>query len=171
MDVGHEPDYKTDLLSLVEHLRPARLLCIGPEASIFTPYAESSADRRLVSISIDEVDPLDILSGLGVFDFAFISDTVERMEKSRARVLLSRLRDLHSRYLALLVPVGEVAGQRNLWAPGELLALGMVRRAAYRQGAATFHLYTFDVATYKFTPDWFNPKYWAHPERWDKDWW
>ena len=27
-------------------------------------------------------------------------------------------------------------------------------------------LYPFDLATYKQVPDWFNARYWAHPERW-----
>ncbi|MGD8939893.1 MAG: DUF6231 family protein [Gammaproteobacteria bacterium] len=33
------------------------------------------------------------------------------------------------------------------------------------------HVYAFDIASYKTTPDWLNNKYWANPELWDKHWW
>ncbi|MDD3447840.1 MAG: DUF6231 family protein [Gammaproteobacteria bacterium] len=33
------------------------------------------------------------------------------------------------------------------------------------------HLYGFDIATYKVTPDWLNSRYWANPELWDRYWW
>ncbi|WP_290652932.1 DUF6231 family protein [Aquisalimonas sp.] len=32
-------------------------------------------------------------------------------------------------------------------------------------------LYGFDVGTYKTTPDWLNPRYWANPELWGKYRW
>ena len=169
MDVSHSPDYKTELQVLVEHLHPKRLLCIGPEEPVLTPYADAAPDRELVGI--EGANPLDALSGLGTFDFTYVSGTVEFMEKDRAMVLLSRLRDLSSRYLALLVSIGEGAGQISTWTSSDLLALGMVCRGSYHCQGRPLHLYTFDLATYKFTPDWFNPKHWAHPERWDKDWW
>lgn len=169
MELGHGPDYKADLLALVERLRPSRLLCIGPEAPILAPYAEAAPERGLISIT--EEDPTHALSGSGRFDFAYLSRTLEFMDKPRARALLSRLRDLHARYLALLVPIGARGGQRSTWASADLLALGMVRQGSYREPAGVLHLYTFDLATYKVTPDWFNPKHWAHPERWDKEWW
>jgi hypothetical protein len=28
------------------------------------------------------------------------------------------------------------------------------------------NVYAYDLDTYKSVPDWLNPRYWAHPERW-----
>jgi hypothetical protein len=47
----------------------------------------------------------------------------------------------------------------------EFLALGFER--VYTSPDGLINLYSHDIASYKSVPDWLNPKYWAHPERWE----
>ncbi|MGM7373388.1 DUF6231 family protein, partial [Acinetobacter baumannii] len=34
-----------------------------------------------------------------------------------------------------------------------------------------FALWQFNILTYKHVPDWFNSKFWANPENWNKFRW
>lgn len=37
--------------------------------------------------------------------------------------------------------------------------------------SGTLLCYVFDLYDYKLTPEWLNNRFWAHPERFDQDWW
>ena len=39
------------------------------------------------------------------------------------------------------------------------------------QTTQDFALWQFNILTYKHVPDWFNSKFWANPENWDKYRW
>jgi hypothetical protein len=57
-----------------------------------------------------------------------------------------------------------------LWVE-QLQALGFLKcRADTTKGTSDWILY-FDIRQYKETPDWLNPRNWAHPERWNKYRW
>ena len=155
-------DYTKDGEKLLEQIRPASFLCIGSPCEILARSAYAPSETT----SIPADSALTDLEGLGQFDFAFVAETLERLPKAAGRQLLASLRDLHGgRFAVALDPQhGETADER--WRDEELLAMGLVRA---RRG--DYALYLFDIRTYKHTPDWLNPRFWAHPERWGKDWW
>ena len=43
-------------------------------------------------------------------------------------------------------------------------ALGFTLSAS--DPAENLNIYDYDLDTYKSVPDWLNPRFWAHPERW-----
>jgi Family of unknown function (DUF6231) len=45
--------------------------------------------------------------------------------------------------------------------------LGLGFERIFQSAGNQISLYSHDIATYKRVPDWLNPKYWAHPERWE----
>lgn len=160
-----EPDYTADVRRLVEQLAPATSLCVGPDC-------ETVFGRRpgLVKLAAG-TGLLERLAPLPRFDFAFLSRTIEYLERREAMALLAHLRDCLGGRFSVLVPVGEWPGHVSHWQDQELLALGLVRKAIYPRDHGELRLYAYDIAEYKTTPEWFNADYWAHPERWDKDWW
>lgn len=106
---------------------------------------------------------------LGGFDLVFVRGVLEHLPKGEAVTLLGRLRDRHTRRLYALVPMGaDWPGHASVWEQNDLIALGMERAGVCGESGQPLHLYKFDIHTYKTTPDWFNSKYWAHPELWDK---
>lgn len=156
-----ERDYTEVADKLLAAIRPASFLCIGSGCDRLVRSAAVPGDT--VVLAPDEA--LVGLDALGRFDFAFVFDTLERLPKRAGRELLARLRDLHGGRFAVALDPGE-SGADEPWSETELLAMGLVR--ARHDG---LDLYLFDIRTYKHTPDWLNPRFWANPERWDKDWW
>lgn len=102
------------------------------------------------------------LPSLGRQDLVLLAD-LEELPRADGEVLLSRLRDLYARrVLARIIP-GET------WQNNDMTAFGFTRLADL--GGEDGLLYGFDVGTYKTTPDWLNPRYWANPELWGKYRW
>lgn len=156
-----EGDYTELGNKLLEAIRPASFLCIGPACKQLSrsPHAPGN------TLALAAEEALPRLERLGRFDFAFLCGALERLPEAAGRRLLARLRDLHGgRFAVTLNRAG--GGAEGPWKDQDLLAMGLVR--ARSNGLA---LYLFDIRTYKHTPDWLNPRFWANPERWDKHWW
>lgn len=115
------------------------------------------------SVTVAPAAAGEALTRHGPFDIAILTDTLEALDRREASGLLARLRDLYARRVILLV-----AHDHCAWSGTDLTALGFTRLHE-TPGAGT--LYGFDIATYKTTPDWLNPDYWAHPELWDRYRW
>ncbi len=109
------------------------------------------------------------LAGLPRQSLAVLVDPLAALPRREAEALLAALRDLHAEALLLLTPLQ--AGAEAGWKVADLLALGLRQVATTRHGGRDWWLCHFNLYDYKVTPDWFNPRFWAHPERWDKDWW
>jgi hypothetical protein len=156
---------RQDLAAWVQQIAPANVLAIGRRAGeLLRGDLPDGAQLE----AIDSRDAFAAAKELGAFELVLVTDTVEHMDKPAAEQLLGSLRDLHAHHLFLLVPIGEVeTGQQSVWAPGDLLALGMTRVGQYSCGTGQYQLYHFALETYKQVPDWLNSKYWAHPERFD----
>lgn len=157
-----------DLRAAVEAIAPRALLALGPEAG---PPLQTyvAAHAECVLTTVDAGDWLREVGGLGSFDLAFVRGVLEHLPKRDGMTLLGQLRDMHARRLYALVPLGEGwPGHASAWEQNDLIALGMVQVAVCADSPLPLHLYKFDIHTYKTTPDWFNSKYWAHPELWDK---
>ena len=164
-------EYQADLTKLIEETTPTSVLMIGPEgAAIVAAYLRAHPECTFTHLNGGDI--FTLLEPMGTYDFVFISGTLEFLPKTSAEAVLSRVRDLHARRFALVVPIGaEWEHQASQWEQTELLALGMTCTGQYLRDGKPLHLYAFDIETYKTTPDWLNSKDWAHPELFDKYWW
>lgn len=174
-------------------LRPATLLLVGGERDWLAPaYREAVPEGVLtwwpVESGPDATALPAALAGApsnGVrFDLAIVVGLLEQTNRQMAQTVLSRLRDLYVRRLVLRV---DMAGAHARgWSEADLLAMGLYRMGEAEPGSgsgldsgygsapgdvAALLTYVFDLYDYKTTPDWLNSRFWAHPERFDKDWW
>ncbi len=143
-------DYTAVVHGLAAQFGPRSVLCIG--AGCEQLFAGQSGLVQLAG----EPGLAQRLTGLGRFDLAYVGPSLERLEPREAMTVLARLRDVHApRIIAALTSAG--------LPDHALLALGFTLPPA--RGA---RLALFDITDYKFTPDWLNARFWAHPERWDQ---
>lgn len=165
------PPYLADLNTLLDKHKPGSMLAVGtPAAECLADYAARHEGTTLDQLSGSEVLPA--LKGRGRYAFCLVADTLEHMDKETAGQLIARLRDLHAERLYVVVPMGDAwPGHASHWELSDLIGYGMMLAASYDQDGKRLQLFEFDIHTYKDTPDWLNAKYWAHPERWDKDRW
>ncbi len=162
------PTCRDDIVGLIERYNPRTLLAVGADAStILAPYVERQPGLAVERVS--GADPLAALAPLARFDVALIAGVLEHLDKARGGALLARIRDVHAPRFIVAVPAGDRAESTTRWERNELYAYALEFVAEYTDEA--LHLYKFELATYKTTPDWFNPRYWAHPELWDKYRW
>ncbi|ENV60241.1 DUF6231 family protein [Acinetobacter soli] len=99
------------------------------------------------------------------YDLGFVVfDTAEMQnisETEKAQVLV-RLRDLMAKRI---VVVSKRQDEKLL------RSLGFTQLIDKTLHDADFALWQFNILTYKHVPDWFNSKFWANPENWDKFRW
>jgi len=167
---------QTIVINILTDHPPNRLLCIGRGTSdALHDYLTSHPRCHTVHIDLNESDihtDLDRLSDQGIFDFTIISDTLEYLQTTAGERLLARLRDIHSKKILLVIPMGSQWKHHvSHWRETDLLALGFIVKARFTIDNKPVHVYTFDIDSYKTTPDWLNNKYWANPEMWNKFWW
>jgi hypothetical protein len=141
--------------AFIAALRPATALALGPRAA--GPFA--GFEGRLIL----RADPpwLTDADAAARFDLVWVDGVLEQESKDAGLRLLCRLRDFHTARLYVRALLGD-------WQENDFFALGMERLATTPTQAGTLVLFGFDLLTYKKAPEWFNAKYWAHPELWDK---
>lgn len=76
--------------------------------------------------------------------------------------ILVKLRDLMAKRLIVV---------SRLEDEGLLRALGLTQLIDKTTHEHNFALWQFNILTYKHVPDWFNSKFWANPENWNKFRW
>ena len=160
---------------LIDH-PPKDLLCIGQGISdAIKEYSTQHPQCEILQIDIETLDIsklMDLLESQKVFDFAIVANSIEHIDKTSADHLMARLRDIQTKKLLVVVPIGKQwKGHASYWEETDLLALGFILIASITVHDKPVHVYAFDIATYKTTPDWLNNKYWANPDLWDKYWW
>ncbi|MFP4131616.1 DUF6231 family protein [Thiohalospira sp.] len=96
------------------------------------------------------------------FDLALLLHALEPLEAGQGEQLIARVRDLLAPRLILAMAAGACPAN-------SLRGLGLVHAGDSDDGAVA--LWTWDIATYKLTPDWLNSRFWAHPELFDVYWW
>ncbi len=166
-----QPVYAEDLTKLLEQHRPRSILLLDPGGiDLCTPYLKAHPDCRLEHVATYPV--MRELPAGERFDICIVANTLERMDKTRAGQLIARLRDLLTQRLFIVVRAGE--GWPDLesnWEMADFIGFGMHLVADYEHEGRLLQMYKFDIGDYKLTPDWLNARYWAHPERWDKERW
>jgi len=99
------------------------------------------------------------------YDLGFVVFDTTEMQKiseiEKAQVLV-RLRDLMAKRI---VVVSKRQDEKLL------RSLGFTQLIDKTLHDADFALWQFNILTYKHVPDWFNSKFWANPENWDKFRW
>ena len=113
----------------------------------------------------------ETLDRIGRFDLIVVTATLEQRTKTAAEQLLARLRERHGTRILAVVPLIQRPGHASRWEANELLAFGMTSLGVAHQSDGDYQVYLFDLFDYKTVPDWFNARFWAHPERWDKESW
>lgn len=99
------------------------------------------------------------------YDLAVVMlDTAETEHLSEQIMsqILVKLRDLFAKRL---VVISRLQNEKLL------RALGFTQLIDKTTHEADFALWQFNILTYKHVPDWFNSKFWANPENWDKFRW
>ncbi len=164
MTTTADPDLlaASGLLPRLQAARPERLLWLAP-----LPCPAPPPGVTVTTLPLTEARAG--LAALPRQSLAVLVDPLAALPRREAEALLAALRDLHAEALLLLTPLQAAEGEG--WTAADLLALGLRQVAATRHGGRDWRLCHFNLYDYKVTPDWFNPRFWAHPERWDKDWW
>ena len=86
----------------------------------------------------------------------------EHLSEQIMSQILVKLRDLFAKRL---VVISRLQNEKLL------RALGFTQLIDKTTHEADFALWQFNILTYKHVPDWFNSKFWANPENWDKFRW
>ena len=146
---------------VLQETSPRHYLIIG-DAHPLDPEPTIADTPQTTITRLRPEQTLDALPRHGRQDLVLVG-ALEAFPRADGEILLSRLRDLYARrVLARLRPSPE-------WEHRDMTAFGFTRLA--RLGANHGLLYGFDMATYKTTPDWLNPRFWANPELWGKYRW
>lgn len=99
------------------------------------------------------------------FDLGFVildtEDVLALSEQQKTQILV-KLRDLLAKRI---VVVSKLQDEQLL------RALGFTQLIDKTSHDSDFALWQFNILTYKHIPDWFNSKFWANPENWDKFRW
>ena len=99
------------------------------------------------------------------YDLGFVLFDTEEMQTisdSQKSQLLVKLRDLMAKRI---VVVSKLTDEKLL------RSLGFTQLIDKTTHESDFALWQFNILTYKLVPDWFNSKFWANPENWDKFRW
>lgn len=92
----------------------------------------------------------------------FDTDEMQDISDVQKSQLLVKLRDL----LAKRIVVVSKRSDEQL-----LRSLGFTQLIDKTSHDSDFALWQFIILTYKHVPDWFNSKFWANPENWNKFRW
>lgn len=159
------------LRAMANAIEPATILVIGSGLeSELRNYQAQHPDCTLRHLPLASLE--DGLTGMGHVDMVILHAALEQVDRPTGTHLLATLRDVHASHVIAVVPAeADWPRPDDPWDQTAFFALGMVHAGAYATSLGQKHIYRFDIDSYKTTPDWLSPKDWAHPERWDKDWW
>lgn len=129
--------------------RPATLLAMGHHAgTVVSALCDASCQVSLAGAG--EVPP-------GRYDGILLSTDYAPFDVAGWNQLLGQLRIHVSPRLWVL------ADESHALADCDYLALGFLCLPPWRG----WRCYAYDLYRYKQTPEWLNPRFWAHPERWE----
>ena len=139
-----------DDLSLQQPISTA--LCIGQNIEASPKHNNQAPDQPSIQ--------WQYFSALAVV-FLDAADFASQTQQHTSQILV-KLRDL----LAKRIVVIATRQDEKL-----LRALGFTQLIEHRFEQHHLCLWQFNILTYKHVPDWFNSKFWANPENWDKFRW
>ena len=149
-----------DPQALIDHHQPESVLLVAPETH---PWQQMLAGFPGL-ITRDAEDLLKDAGSIERVDLALVAGTLETLPRQSSEMLIALLRDrLADTFYCLANPC--------IISPRDMIALGLVPQSGWPDGEDTQALYYFSIHDYKRTPDWLNPRFWAHPELWDRYRW
>ncbi|MHA3982139.1 DUF6231 family protein [Acinetobacter venetianus] len=99
------------------------------------------------------------------YDLGFVlfdTDEMQIINDTQKAQLLVKLRDLMAKRIVVVSKLNDEKLLRSL---------GFTQLIDKTAHDSDFALWQFNILTYKHVPDWFNSKFWANPENWDKFRW
>ena len=99
------------------------------------------------------------------YDLGFVLFDTEEMQninEMQKAQLLVKLRDLMAKRIVVVSKLDDEKLLRSL---------GFTQLIDKTTHDSNFALWQFNILTYKHVPDWFNSKFWANPENWNKFRW
>jgi hypothetical protein len=155
-----------DLKVLLETVNPASVLLVDPNPNGLPEEILTSVPTCRVTHLTDDIVPQ--LQAQERHELGIVANTLEHMDRKTAGAVLARLRDLDTRRFVALAPIGKDLDENQVssWEAADFLAYGMTLMARYQTDGKILHLYHYAIESYKTTPEWFNSKNWAHPDRW-----
>lgn len=164
-------EYEEDISNMLCANEPGSVIAIDPRGDLVLRGYQGSHPSCEILL-IPEPNRCDVLPTGKRYDFGYIANTLEHLETSRATSLIAGLRDLHTRELCLVAPVGSTSREHcSHWQTTDFTALGLRFVTRYHRKDHDLEMFSFNITTYKHTPDWLNPDHWANPEHWDKERW
>lgn len=166
-------DTGNPLTRQLEAWQPRTLLAIGEDAArLLEDFAEASPGCTLDIVEAENASKrLLSLKNERRYDFALVAAYLEKAGSEEAGVVIARLRDVLARRLCVIVRDGDENGGETGWSDAEFTAFGFTLLSRFEEDGKKARLFGFDIASYKQTPDWLNPRHWAHPELWGKFRW
>lgn len=160
-----------DIQTLIDASQPDSILMIG-NSHVCDDYIQQrdfiNKPCQLTRLELTDVRELQQLQQR--FDLAVVMYTLEQLSKQQGQQLLAQLRDIYCEKFCVALPI---ANDSDSWQQTDLFAFAMSQVSDYKteQTNSIIALYKYDIASYKKTPDWLNPKNWANPEMWNKFRW
>ncbi|GAA4649886.1 DUF6231 family protein [Kistimonas scapharcae] len=157
----HSPNHA--IIAVLEQYQPAKLLvCADAMPAVVTAWLTQNTDCDCTLIR-----DLSDLSDTAHFDLAIIAERLESLDKPTAMTLVAGLRNRYCERIALLL---DPTAADN-WLDTDIYSLGLRISERFQRDCQTLWFCTYDIASYKTTPDWLNAKHWANPEHFGKYWW
>ena len=157
----------------LESWAPRTLLAVGGDAAaMLRDFADSTPECALEILESNiAARTLAAYENAQRYDFALVAGYLEMVDAGTGSAVIARLRDVLARRLCVIVRSDEKKGEPTRWSDAELAAFGLTLLSRFEDEGSKARLYGFDIASYKQTPDWLNPRHWAHPELWGKFRW
>jgi hypothetical protein len=139
----------------------ARVLCVTRTRTPALVAALDRPGRELVWL--EGAVGLAALAGHGRYDVALVIDHLEHVTARDGRLLLARLRDLHTHRVVAIVAPAQLAG----WTHADWRALEFGADGE----AGALRRYTYDIVAYNPPREWNTPTHWANPRNFDRFRW
>lgn len=157
-------DLLPSVLRYLQASHPQSLLVLGQNADAYARACQSSRPDCRVHAAPTRVEVIPAVR----YDLVVVAGLIEHLDKAAAVALIAQLRDFQALKLLVAAPLGVTwPDHASHWEERDFLALGMQVFERLDCAGRGLALFRFDIHDYKQVPDWFNSKYWAHPERWE----
>lgn len=154
------PTLQARLAALLAEVAPGRLLLVSDDDALAGALGDHTPIR------LPGAEAWARLADTKAAELAVV-DGEAAVPEADVMPLLGRLRDVYAGRVLVIGP----GDRRPAWSRQTLIGLGFRGFGASLDGTRRRPWYQFDIVDYKTTPDWLNPRHWAHPELWDKYRW
>lgn len=157
------------LESVLTQRLPRNLLLIGSDANrLVVKWCQHNPQCEVVDLG--SVFDVSVDSMRDRFDVAVLAGELTDQPRRQLEQLVAGLRDRYSEHLVIRLDATD-SDSKDQPAAGTGLNIDDLRALGLRRLTGSERLFQFNLDDYKSKPDWLNSRYWANPDRWDKDRW